>query len=109
MSVKRMLPNCVKVIKPFVFVVHYIEKWFCEYSYSIPIIQKAYEKTVDAIGKLSFPYLNKILTSWYNEGIKTPEEAAEKDIKTPKTPPSVEKETSYNLNELSKRGLFIPE
>lgn len=88
---------------------NYIEKWFCEYAYSIPIIQKAYEKTVDAIGKLSFPYLNKILTSWYNEGIKTPEEAAEKDIRTPKTPPRVEKETSYNLNELSKRGLFVPE
>jgi len=87
----------------------YIEKWFCEYDYSISMIQKAYEKTVDAIGKLSFPYLNKILTSWHNDGIKTPEEAAKNDIKTPKLTPHIEKDSSYNLNELSKRGLFVPE
>lgn len=87
----------------------YIEKWFCDYSYSISIIQKAYEKTVDYTGKLSFPYLNKVLTSWYNEGIKTPEEAAEQEIKTPKTQLYSERETSYNLDELSMRGLFVPE
>lgn len=88
----------------------YIEKWFSSYSYSLPIIQIAYEKTVDTIGKLSFAYTNKILTSWHKEGVKTPEDIAKVETlpeKKKKTEPK--REASYDLTELSKRGLFIPE
>lgn len=87
----------------------YIEKWFSSYSFSLPIIQLAYEKNVDTTGSFSFPYINKILTNWHKAGIKTPEDVAENEALHSKKTDSSQKETSYDLNELSKRGLFIPE
>lgn len=46
----------------------HIARWFCEYQFDTDIIGYAYEKTISAIGKLSFPYINKILSSWYEKG-----------------------------------------
>jgi DnaD/phage-associated family protein len=58
----------------------YIPVWLEEYGFDIPLIQLAYERCVVATGKLSFSYINKILTSWHKEGISTPK-AALKAIK----------------------------
>lgn len=41
------------------------------------MIRLAYERTVEKIGKLSFPYIDSILSSWYKKGIKTPRQASE--------------------------------
>ncbi|MDK2802246.1 MAG: DnaD domain protein [Oscillospiraceae bacterium] len=43
---------------------NYIDKWFTEFNFSQDIIKEAYNKTIDNIGKISFPYINKILTDW---------------------------------------------
>lgn len=50
----------------------FIQQW-TQNGYDIDIISYAYDKTVDAINKLSFPYINKILTGWYAKGLKTRE------------------------------------
>ena len=43
----------------------------------IELIMNAYDRTVNSTGKVSFPYMNKIMAEWIANGIKTPEEADE--------------------------------
>lgn len=86
-----------------------IEKWFCEYGFSIKMVQYAYEKTIDNTGKLSFPYISKILSTWYKSKFTTPEEVDKGESPKKKNQKTSENEPSYDLDELSKRGLFIPE
>ena len=50
----------------------YIYKWVFEYKFEINVIKIAYNKCVDATGKMSFPYIEKILQNWKELGIKTP-------------------------------------
>ncbi len=48
-------------------------RWIDEYHYGVEIVTRAYEMTVDAIGKASIPYADSILARWHSEGIDTPE------------------------------------
>lgn len=48
-----------------------IEKWVCTMRYTDDILKKAYEITVDSIGKASIPYTNTILERWFAEGYRT--------------------------------------
>lgn len=51
--------------------VQYITEWTTILSMSEAMIKEAYNRTTTNTGKLSFQYMNKILTSWSSEGIKT--------------------------------------
>lgn len=53
----------------------YITTWFDSYGLDLETIKYAYEITVERTGKLAFGYLNKILQSWHEKGIKTVSEA----------------------------------
>lgn len=53
----------------------YIDTWFTVYGYNIDFIKLAYNKGIDNTAKLSFAYINKILTAWHEKGIKTIEQA----------------------------------
>ena len=81
------------------------EKEYCEswrlYNISPELIHFAYEKCIEKTGKLSFPYINKILLSWHQKGIKTVAEAAAEN--KPKT--EAEK-PSFNLDELERRMML---
>ncbi len=60
----------------------YFNKWLSEFKMSREMIVFAYEKTILATGKLSLPYMDKILTSWKDGGIFTvPEAQKESDNK----------------------------
>ena len=59
----------------------YINSWKSEMSFSINMIEQAYDITIKNTGKLAFAYMNKILASWYQKGIKTPDKIQEKDAK----------------------------
>lgn len=48
-----------------------IERWVCEMKFDEAVLTRAYEMTVDAIGKASMPYANKILERWFADGYKT--------------------------------------
>ena len=52
-------------------------------GFGVEMISLAYERCVDQTNKLSFPYINKILTSWQSSGIFSAE-AAEKEQKPQK-------------------------
>lgn len=49
----------------------YLVAWLKEYGYSVDIIYCAYEESIDHTGKMSMPYMDKIITSWYKNGVKT--------------------------------------
>ena len=84
----------------------FINTWFNDYGFDIAMIRLAYERTVEKIGKLSFPYIDSILSSWYKKGIKTPRQASEESrpqqapADSPKHAPS--RSTSYDLDQIEK-------
>ncbi len=48
-----------------------IDAWLFTLHYDMEIITRAYEITVDAIGKASIPYTNSILERWAAAGLRT--------------------------------------
>lgn len=62
--------------------IKYINSWKTDMNFSINMISNAYEITIKNTGKLAFAYMNKVLASWYQKGIKTPEKIREMDKKT---------------------------
>ena len=50
----------------------FIKIWLYEFEFSIEMIKIAYEMCVDNTGKLSFPYINRVLKNWHETNIKNP-------------------------------------
>ena len=65
----------------------YIQSWI-DMGLSDELIRQAYEKTVMQTQKLSWSYMNSILTDWHNKGIRTTQEIAAKDSSRPRRPAS---------------------
>ena len=80
----------------------WIEQWYHEFHYSINMIRLAYEKTVDNTGKVSFPYIHKILSAWHEKGFQTPEEALAEPAPSAKQKKDGKKEYSFNLDEFEQ-------
>ena len=59
----------------------YIEEW-AVMDITLEMVELAYDKTVDSIGKISFGYMDKILRKWHDNGITNAEAAAEYDERT---------------------------
>ena len=81
------------------------EKEFCEtwriYGISPELIHFAYEKCIEKTAKLSFPYINKILLSWHQKGIKTVDAA-----KAENKPKGEIEKPSFDLDELERRMML---
>ncbi|MGN1481678.1 DnaD domain protein [Porcipelethomonas sp.] len=75
----------------------YIDSWKAK-NYSIELIQYAYEKTIEAIDKLNFPYINKILENWYQNGLVTKELIDGNKKNSPAK--TEEKNYSFDLNDI---------
>ena len=52
------------------------DTWFGEWRTPYELVRLAYEKTVDATGKVSFIYMNGILRRWYESGYTCVEDVA---------------------------------
>ena len=93
--------------------VRFIQSWYDELGYGIEMIGEAYERTLNAINQLSFPYINTILRSWYEKGIRSPQEIALKDARPAAGKPAAQgsgqrRNSSYDLEEFDRRGFEIP-
>ncbi|MBR5311016.1 MAG: DnaD domain protein [Oscillospiraceae bacterium] len=81
------------------------EKEFCEswrlYHISPELIHFAYEKCIEKTAKLSFPYINKLLLSWHQKGLKTPAEAVAEN-----KPKAEAEKPSFDLDELERRMML---
>ena len=49
----------------------FISDWINVYGFDFDVIKRAYEDTVNATSKPSLNYANRILESWYSEGLRT--------------------------------------
>ena len=67
----------------------YIKTWTEELNISPELVELAYDRTVENTGKLSWAYMNKIIRSWYDSGIKDAEGVKREDTihNSKKTPP----------------------
>lgn len=81
----------------------HINRWFHEFKFDLPIIRLGYEKTIGAINKLSFPYLNKILSSWSEKGYKSIEEITGTEYSKQK-----KEKTSYDIDDIDKFWDNVP-
>lgn len=83
----------------------YIAAWFDEFHFDISMVRLAYERTIDNIGKLSFPYTNSILVSWHSKGITNTREAsletmAQRGCETPDGKKDKSTSSSIDMDEL---------
>ena len=79
-------------------------KWRADYGMDEDMVSLAYEYCLDAIHRLSFPYMDKIMSRWNELGIKTIE-AAEKDhddFKSGKKNASIFGESGMSDEEIEK-------
>ena len=52
-----------------------VNRWFGEYMTPEALMKLAYDRAVEATGKVSFAYIDKILAAWAAKGITTVEAA----------------------------------
>ena len=78
---------------------NYIARWVSELSMSEAMIRTAYEKTVTNTGKISMPYMNTILKSWFEKGIKTVSQIQEKESAVTQKPKS--RTADYQLDDMA--------
>lgn len=55
----------------------YVSQWINEWNFTISMLMLAYEEMITHTGKFSFSYMHKILSSWHQKGINTPDKAEE--------------------------------
>ncbi len=63
---------------------NYTNRWFGELRLGFEIVKYAYDITVDNTGKVSLPYMSKIIEKWHKAGIRTVEEAKKQEGEKPK-------------------------
>lgn len=73
----------------------FIDSWK-DKNYSLELIEYAYEKTIESIDKLNFPYMNKILENWYSQGFTTKSQID--NIQKPDSE-NQKKEYSFDVND----------
>lgn len=67
MGERKLTPNEHKLLS----------RWIDEWGFDMAMVEKAYQVTVDTIGKASMKYAGGVLQRWYDDGIRTPEQAEE--------------------------------
>ena len=92
----------------------YIRKWTEIMKFSTEMIICAYEEMADHTGKISFNYIDKVLTSWQKENYKSPADVENgKAKKTASVQPTknskpvcvIDREASYSLDEFENRSI----
>ncbi len=94
--------------KPTTKQMEYIEKWKAAGT-PMPILQYAYERTVEAIEKCDFKYIDKIVTDLAEKGITDPAEADRAREKGGKKPKSSRRRPSAPLTEaeVQKKNSYL--
>lgn len=79
--------------------------WFAVWKMSTEMVSEAYERCVNATGKLNMSYINKIMESWYNLGYKSIKDVMQADEKR-RVNKEKPVEKSYDLDAIEKEGFF---
>lgn len=91
----------------------FLRTWTIEMKFNVEMIYSAYEETIDHSGKISYHYMNKVLKSWYEKGIKTIDAVEEEKQKFRKAnsgrkQTSQPSESSYDMDEFNRRANQLP-
>lgn len=104
----------VKNANPTVKQRRYLNVWHFQYGFSADMIYAAYEISVDRTEKMSLAYMDKVLKSWYESGIKTPSDVEaehEKWLKSKTAAPKDGKkqfsDASYDLDAFAKKSVGL--
>ena len=104
----------IKIPRPTKNQTELFAKWNSEYGFSPDMIYLAYEEMADHTTKVSFPYMDKVLTSWHEQGITTPAQLetckkAAADAKKEAAKPAKEKakksSASYDIGAFKQAAL----
>ncbi len=87
-----------------------VRHWREDLKYDLEMIMLAYESMMDIKGQYNLIYLCKILDSWFEKGIKTPDDVAKdakefRESKNKKKKTESTTEASYDLDEFKKKSL----
>lgn len=96
----------------------FLTAWIKEYGFSVDMIYFAYEEAIDNTGKISFEYMDKVLTGWYKNSVKTPQDIQREKIKwqeknskrksdknTRQKPPGERREPTFDVDAFKKKAL----
>lgn len=72
----------------------FMKKWFKEYGFDSSIVTEACNRTIKATGAASFPYADKILAGWKENGVRTLVDVQELDKRRQLAKPQQEKTAS---------------
>lgn len=67
-------------------------RWVSEWGFGTDMLRLAYDACIDHSGKLSVPYINKVLEAWHKNGVNTPQQV--KDAEQKRTESKAEKSDS---------------
>ncbi len=79
------------------------DRWQNTFGFGFDLIELAYEKTANATGTASVAYMDKILSSWNEKGIKTPDDVAACDAEKKSIESSFDTDDFFSM--AVKRGL----
>ncbi len=99
--------------RPTVKQTEYIRRWSGEWKFSINMILIAYEEMANHTAKFSMPYIDKILSNWHENNVKTPadiekfeEKKKEKNNKKAAAPKiNTGNEASYDLDKFKEDSI----
>ncbi|MBE6785659.1 MAG: DnaD domain protein [Ruminococcaceae bacterium] len=94
--------------------------WTKEYGFSTDMIYFAYEEAIDNTGKISFEYMDKVLSSWHRNAVKTPQDIQREKIKwqqqkakaapaksIKQKPPGERREPTFDVSAFTKKATNI--
>ena len=89
----------------------YADRWILNWKFSPQMVREAYERCVDATGKLSLSYMNRILERWHKEGVSTTRQAAEEQSEKAarKSRKDKPQETTYDIDEYERMSVQAPD
>ncbi|AEM79977.1 DnaD domain protein [Thermoanaerobacter wiegelii] len=94
-----------------------MDRWMDDLGFDVDVIIKACNECTLKLNEPSFPYINKILINWFNEGIRTVEDLENKKSSTKKKTPVTSgfkapknyfnsySQRSYDIEDLEKKLL----
>lgn len=74
------------------------DKWVLEFEFKKDMLEAAYNICVDRTGKVSFPYIDKVLTEWHSGGVKTVGDIEKADKAS--ADKSSTRKTSYDIEKI---------
>lgn len=96
----------------------FITAWVKEYGYNADMIYFAYEEAIDNTGKISFEYMDKVLSNWHKNSVKTPQDIQKEKMKWQENnskrkndknikqkPPGERREPTFDVDAFKKKAL----